>query len=371
MGLTSSVPANATAGQFPAMYQAPQSTSPATTYTDKKYVDDHFVPVTRFNDFHTNYRDNVTNEGKPGSWAFAKAGAPSNKLSDYVFNDNLSAAMKTQLETAGSPARTGFNTVFDAEFPSNFTESLATPGYQTDYNNKLTAAGYNPLTNYYVKEDNGGKLCHYAKSNNQRELCVDTNGKLYLQGLGLKVNETDSGTDSDVYSYILTQNNAYWTARGNLSYSNQYVYSPTQGIVLSSTVTVNATSANASVTTVAPTLASSSAMANLGSQVSSTTHPTMFTYSLVWTATVPFSGFNTNSNAGFLNPPTTINLSLPTTSTYLQLAFTIPSKTATNFTYRITGTYVQYSTKSYTAGMSADTLTTSLSPFTFTYQAIA
>jgi hypothetical protein len=303
MGLASSVPANATAGQFPAMYQAPRSTKDSDTYTDKRYVDDKFVTNDNFNQFFTtSYKTDVNDPTIAGSWAFAKAGATSNRLSDYVTSNNLSGAMKTQLETANSPARTAFNTVFNDEYDQKMPVTLASTAFGDSVRTNMTNAGYNPLTNYYVKQDGSGKLCHYAKSNNQRELCIDESGKLYLQGLGLKANETDSGTDSDVYSYILTQNSAFWTARdlAPLNYNGGYVYNSTNGLIKGITAvgTVNLT---ATPTRTASTI------------IGETTTVGTITYSkytITWTGTVTFSGNATFTPAGstFSKAPTiTVN----------------------------------------------------------------
>jgi hypothetical protein len=301
MGLASSVPANATAGQFPAIYQAPRSTTAADTYTDKKYVDDNFVPVSRFNDFFTNsYRNDVSNEVKEGSWAFAKAGATSNKLSDYVTKTLLPDEMKTQLENPNSTARTAFNTVFDVEYLKNIPETLASQEFGNAVNSRMTTAGYNPLTKYYVKEDGGGKLCHYSKSNNQREMCIDNTGKLYLRGLG--INDTNPSQDQDVYSYILTQNNAYWIARGNLATPTQYVYDPTQGIVTSSSV--GSSSISGSMTVGSP----------------STSGTTMITLVYTGTITLPTTGYLPAGTTGFRTTPRTVTLG---SITYDTASFTI------------------------------------------------
>ena len=228
MGLASSVPANATAGQFPAMYQAPRSQAQdgSDTYTDKNYVDTNFVTRDNFNQFHTNYKDNVIDANKDGSWAYAKVGIPAAdaQFSKYTpistWNTFKGDDTRKLSELASKTALTGFITK-DVNNLTNYTTTIEA--------NKLYApiTSYNTLSNFYIKED-AGKLCHYSKNNNQRELCIDGSGKLYLQGLG--INDTDPTQDQDVYTYIVNQNTAYWNARGTLAAPTLYGYSPINGI---------------------------------------------------------------------------------------------------------------------------------------------
>jgi hypothetical protein len=372
MGLASSVPAST-----PANTGIYQYAKPDNPYTDKNYVDNNFVTNTNFN---TAFQKEITNANEEGSWAYAKAGVPA---VDAKFNKYTPLTTWNTFRNNDSRLSTDFIT----KDVSNLTNYSTTAQANNLYAQKTN---YKDLTGWSIEQDtftkkgsqtigtldkpNMTRVCHLNGA--QREMCIDQDGGLYLAGLGLTENK-------DVYTYIADQNKIYWDNR-NLSYSNQWSYDPITGRMVQVTSTssaptstssvVNATSASASVTTVTPTISSSFAVPNpnTSGQYPATTNPTMYTYSLVWTATVPFSGFNAGSNAGFVNPPTTINLSLPTTTTYTSLGFTIPSRTATNFTYRITGTFIQYGTSTFTPGMSAPTLQSTTTPsFTFTYTATA
>ena len=162
----------------------------------------------------------------------------------------------------------------------------------------------------------------------QKELCVDQNGGLYLQGLGLESNQ-------DVYTFIAAQNNTYW--------SNRTLVPPP---VTYTPEVIPATSAQGSFTTSLPTISS---IFGSGTQTISnktelgvTTTTTTFsasTYTATWTGTVNFSNYQPFSSV-FTAPPTSIQIfgvDIPNTlkTATTKITTTITSKTPTSFTYRI------------------------------------
>ena len=332
MGLASSVPASTPANTGIYQYSRPEN-----PYTDKKYVDDNFLTSGNFNTY-------LTTDYRP--------------FKNDVVNkiDNQEKNFNTNFDTRFITSLTG--AAYVSDYNQQFRGRLSSPEYANDYNTKfdtrLLASGYNKLDNWRVAQETFTKpastvlntqsqsltrLCYLNRPDgstvDQKELCVDQSGGLYLQKLGLE-------TDKDVYTFIAEQNNTYWTARntfGNPSYlmPPPVTYTPT---------IIPATSAMSTFTTAAPTI---SALNGRGVSTSSTaynvtyTDYTSSTYTATWIGTINFSNYQPSLANGFASPPANIQITginIPNRASNSTITTTITSKTSTSFTYRIEATFL-------------------------------
>jgi hypothetical protein len=358
MGLASSVPAST-----PANTGIYQYAKPDNPYTDKNYVDSNFVTSGNFDSYlNTDYRPWKSSVNNQIQNQEANFNTKFDTRFDTRFINSLTGAAYVNdynqqfIGRLASPGyATDYDNKFNLRFDTRFINSLTGAAYVNDYNQQfrgrfdttLPAYGYNKLDNWKVAQETFTKpassvlntqsqsltrLCYINKpagsTVEQKELCVDQSGGLYLQGLGLE-------TDKDVYTFIAEQNNTYWNGRNLIP--PPVTYTPQ---------VVPATSAQGSFTTSLPTISSI-----FGSGTQSISNKTEFgvttttttwsasTYTATWTGTVNFSNYQPFSSV-FTAPPTTIQIfgvnipdSLKTATT--RITTTITSKTSTNFTYRI------------------------------------
>jgi hypothetical protein len=326
MGLASSVPAST-----PANTGIYQYAKPDNPYTDKKYVDDNFLTSGNFNSY-------LTTDYRP-------------------FKTDVVNKIQNQEANFNSNFDTRLNDQFPTRFDTRLINALTGAAYINDFNQQFTGRfdtrlptfGYNKLDNWKVAQETFTKpassllntqsqslsrLCYLNRpvgsTTEQKELCVDQNGGLYLVGLGLETNK-------DVYTFIAEQNNTYWTNRntiGNASYLTPpaVTYTPTP---------IPSTSALSSFTTPFPTITNIVGKGTSTIKDESTLYGTVrveiwpsSTYTATWTGTVNFSNYQPSLSNGFTSPPTTIQIlgiNLPGGT----VTTTITSKTATSFTYRI------------------------------------
>lgn len=325
MGLASSTAAGATA---PALYQAPEQ-SGNNVYSDKGYVDRTFVTNANFNTFHqsdyrpfkADYANNVSDANKEGSWAYALQGITDKnykQLQNYVnvdsfagrFDNRFDSTFPTKFDNRFESDAT-FNTKFNNKFDNRFVnDTTFNTKFNTKFNTQLSAQGYNTLgAGWKINQDTitreGSapvtRICYL--NGTQREMCVDQNGKVYLQGLGINNADTTGNSDLDVYSSLLAQQTNYWNNRPQLTYAGGWVYNTTSGLIPTSGTTPTST---AQTSTAPATITTSSAV--------------ITTPNFTWNP-VPTTVTQTNSSPTFLGTKYIYNVSSSVIYTTIPVTF--------------------------------------------------
>jgi hypothetical protein len=420
MGLASSVPANAT------IYQPPEQ-SGNNVYTDKGYVDKNFLTNDNFNTFHKDdYRpfkadyENKVKSNLPGSLAYALQGITDDKykqLQNYVNADSFAGRFDNRFEsdpTFNTKFNTKFNAQFDSTFPAKFDDRFVNdptfntkfntkfdnrfesdPTFNTKFNTKfntqLSAQGYNTLgSGWKINQDTITKagsapvtrICYL--NGTQREMCVDQNGKVYLQGLGINNTDATGNSDLDVYSSLLAQQTNYWETRPELKYAGGLVYNPIAGIIpTSSSTSTSSTSTSSTITTSSAVITTPSFGWTSGPVLTQTSTSTVnnqvvaYNYNVSGNVTYPF--ITVNFLGTFQNAPSTINIIYNNASITSSTTIPVANGTLSNITFAITaitttGFRISFNARyngTTTSSTQINTIAAPSSSFKFTYSATA
>jgi hypothetical protein len=340
--------------------------------------------------FKADYASKVTNATTPGSLAYALQGITDNKykqLQNYVTADSFPDRFDNRFESD-----TAFSTKFNNKFDNRFVnDTTFNTKFNTKFNTQLSAQGYNTLgAGWKINQDTitreGSapvtRICYL--NGTQREMCVDQNGKVYLQGLGINNADTTGNSDLDVYSSLLAQQTNYWNNRPQLTYAGGWVYNTTSGLIPTSgttpTSTAQTSTAPATITTSSAVITTPNFTWSTAPTVTQTSVvpgiPTRYNYDV--SGNVNYNVIPVTFLGTFQNIPSTINIiynnASITSSTTIPLSegtlsnitFTISNRTTTGFTITFNARY--NGTTSSTTQLTSS-LPSPSSSFNFTYSA--